>query len=116
MKTLFLRPDTWDLCLDASGGIAVASDPYATTQNVASAIRLVKAELWYDTSQGIPYFKDTLGQSSNPALYKAQVEAAALNVDGVASALCTITGFVNRQYTGQVAVTLTTGQTLYVQI
>jgi hypothetical protein len=52
MKTLLLVTDKWDLCLDANGNIASAEPPYARAQDVASALRLFAAELWYDTSLG----------------------------------------------------------------
>ena len=43
MKTLLLRPDTWDLTLDSAGNIAVAENPYALAQDAASAIKLFQA-------------------------------------------------------------------------
>lgn len=115
-NTLFLRPDAWDLCPDAAGNIAMTTDPYATAQNVANALRLFKAEAWYDQNQGMPYWQEVLGQPANMALFKARAEAVALNVQGVASAICGITGFTNRQYTGYVQITDNNGQTLYVQL
>ncbi len=38
-KTLLLDTDEWDLVLDANGDIALADEPYAISQDVASAIR-----------------------------------------------------------------------------
>jgi hypothetical protein len=58
-----LDRSTWDLVLDASGNIAVASAPYALAQDAASAIRLLAGELWYDTAQWVPYSSKSSGQA-----------------------------------------------------
>ena len=46
MNTLYLDPQSWDLVLDAAGNIAMAKDPYAKAQDVASACRLFSGELY----------------------------------------------------------------------
>ncbi len=109
MKTLLLNPDTWDLMLDASSNIALAAEPYAIAQDVGSAIRLFLAELWYDTSQGIPYFEQILGKRPPLSLVKAYVEQAALRVPLVVAATCVIASFENREITGQVQITDSNG-------
>ena len=105
MNTLLLDTVTWDLCKDASGNIAMASNPYALAQNAATAIRTFLGEVWYNTSLGIPYFQNILGKQLSPSYVKAQMVAAALTVPDVVSAQCFITGLKNRQLTGQVQVT-----------
>lgn len=105
MKTLLLDTDLWDLVLDASGNIAVADVPYALAQDAASAIRLFRGELWYDTEPGVPYFDQILGQFPPIALMKAEFEAAAMTVPGVVAARCYITSTDGRLVTGQVQVT-----------
>lgn len=102
MNTLLLDTETWDLCSDAAGNIAVASDPYAMAQDVASACRLFLGELWYDDSQGIPYFNDVLGTSPPTSFIQAQLVAAALTVPGVVEATAVSLSFVDGTYTGQV--------------
>lgn len=109
MNTLLLATDTWDLVLDANGNIAMASEPYAIAQDVASAVKLFAAELWYDTSQGIPYFQNILGQRPQQQYIKAQIEKAALTVPGVSKARCLFASFVGRQLTGQIQIIDTTG-------
>lgn len=111
MKTMLLNPQTWDLMVDANGNIAVASDPYSLAQDAASAIKLFQAELWYDTTQGIPYFSQIFGLRPNVNLIKAQFGAAALTVPGVASATVFITSIANRNVSGQVQVTDANGTT-----
>jgi len=87
MKTLFLMPDTWDLALDSSGNIAVASDIYQQAQDISTAARTFRRDVYYDQSVGIPYFEAVLGQHGFPlSLYKMYVEDAALSVPGVVSA------------------------------
>ena len=61
MNTLLLDTVAWDLVLDSNGNIALAQPPYATAQDVASAIRLFLGELWYDQTQGVPYWQQFLG-------------------------------------------------------
>jgi hypothetical protein len=111
VQTLLLDRTTWDLVLDAAGNIAVASDPYALAQDAASAIRLFAGELWYDTTQGIPYFESILGRPPPIAFMKSRFVAAALTVPGVASAVAYITGIEGRTVTGQVQIISTSGQT-----
>ena len=104
MKTLLLDTQAWDLVLDASGNIAVADAPYAIAQDVASAVRTMSGELWYDTSQGVPYLSDIFGQAPNLAFIKSKVEAAALSVPNVAQARCLFASFKNRALRGQIQV------------
>lgn len=105
MKTLLLDRSKWDLVLDANGNIALADDPYSRAQDVASACRLFKGELWYDTSSGIPYFEDILGKRPPASLIKAKLEEAALTVPGVSSVRVTLQSFENRKLSGQVLFT-----------
>lgn len=111
MKSLLLDAVEWDLVKDASGNIAVASDPYALAQNASSAIRLFQGELWYDTTQGVPYFQSFLGKRPNVALIRAKFVAAALTVPGVASALVFISSINDRGVRGQVQVKDSSGAT-----
>ena len=110
MNTLLLNPQTWDLTLNASGDIALATEPYSLAQDAASAIRLFYGEYYYDTTLGTNYFSTTLGKVPSIQLLKAQAVAAALTVPGVASAVCYISSVSNRQVQGQVQVTSSTGQ------
>jgi len=87
MRTLFLLPETWDIELDSSGNIAVASDIYQQSQDVASACRTFSRDLYYDQDAGIPYFDQVLGQYGYPlSLFKMNLEEAAKSIPGVVSA------------------------------
>lgn len=115
MKTLLLDRTAWDLVIDASGNIAVASEPYAIAQDVASAIRLFLGELYYDKSKGIPYWEQVLGHLPPMSMLAAYVEKAAKSVPGVVSARCIISSFDKRKVSGQVQVIDTTGASYGVQ-
>lgn len=103
--TLLLDTQTWDLALDVFGNIAVASNPYSQAQDAASAIRLFEGELYYDTSKGVPYWTSILGKRPPASLMKAKFIEAAMTVPGVTGAKCFLTGFSNREVTGQVQIT-----------
>ena len=109
LDTLLLDIVTWDLCLDSNGNIAVATPPYSTTQDVATACRVFEGDLYYDTTQGIPYFQIILGKLPPLMLVKTLYIDAAEAVPGVASAQCFFSGFTNRGLTGQIQVTDTSG-------
>lgn len=109
MNTLLLDTELWDLVLDTSGNIAMASRPYSIAQDVASAIKLFKGELWYNTAPGVPYFSEILGQYPPESLIKARLVAAAMTVPNVVQARVVNLGLNNRQLTGDVEVIDTTG-------
>lgn len=111
MNTLLLDRTVWDLVLDASGNIALASDPYSIAQDVASAIKLFKGELWYDTTKGIPYWSQILGQWPPLAVVRAYIVTAALTVPEVVSAQCIVVSFLERTIKGQVLITDSSGTT-----
>lgn len=102
MNTLYLAVPAWDLALDASGNIAIASEPYALAQDAASAIRTFLGEVWYDTTLGVPYLTQILGHSPPVELLKSLFVDAALTVPGIAQAQVFITSVSNRTVTGQV--------------
>ena len=111
-STLLLDRTTWDLVIDVYNNIAMASDPYSQAQDAASAIKTFEGELWFDTTQGVPYWQQILGQFPPIALMKAEFVAAALIVPGVVSAKAFLTAVgVNRNLTGQVQITNQNGQT-----
>ena len=111
MRTLFLLPDTWDLELDINGNIAVASDVYQQSQDVASAGRTFTNDLYYDQARGIPYLQDILGTKGFPlSLYKMYLEREALSVSGVVSAQAAIRAEPNRTVGGAILFTNENGQ------
>lgn len=110
-STLLLDQVAWDLVLDADGNIAVAGEPYSLAQDAASAIKTFLGEVYFDTTVGIPYLQQIFGKKPSIPLLKAQFEAAAKTVPGVASATCFIQAITDRTVSGQVQVTsAATGQ------
>lgn len=114
MASLLLDTVAWDLCVDASGNIAVASEPYSFAQDAACAMRLFAGELYYDTSQGVPYFSQILGHWPAPSVLKAYMTQAALTATGVATAKMFFTSWTDRVVQGPVYVTAESGVTVAV--
>lgn len=110
MKTLLLDLNQWDLLTDAAGNIALASEPYAIAQDVASAIKLFSGELWYDTSAGVPYFAEILGHALPLPAFRQYMVSAALTVPLVVTATCSISKFQDRTITGQLVFTDSIGR------
>lgn len=111
MSTLLLVTDAWDICLDSGGNIALARPPYARAQDVASAVRLFRGELWFDVRPGVPYFEDILGHAPPVSFFEAAMVSAALTVPDVVSARCIIEGVDARTISGQVTFTAVDGST-----
>ncbi|CAB4149739.1 hypothetical protein UFOVP1433_26 [uncultured Caudovirales phage] len=109
MNTLLLELDQWDLVLDASNNIAMATDPYAVAQDVASSCRVFLGDQYYDTSVGVPYFQSILGKRPPLSLVKTQLEAAAARVPGCGSPTVFLSALNARTLSGQVLFTDTNG-------
>ena len=102
--SMLLDTAAWDLVLDASGNIAVATEPYSLAQDAASAIQTYLGEYYWDTTIGVPWLTQILGQAPSLALLKAQLAATAETVPDVASAKVFIGSFLDRNISGQVQV------------
>jgi hypothetical protein len=104
MKTLLLDNTSWDLVLDAGGNIALADNPYAIAQDVASAVRTFSGECWYNTSLGLPYWDKILGKYPPLPFVASKITEAALQINEVAQANTVFTEFKDRKLTGQVQI------------
>jgi hypothetical protein len=105
MRSLYLRPDTWDLAVDNNRCIAVCDDPYALAQNAACKCRLFLGEAWYDTEAGIDYWNAVLAGVPNLSGLRAALTATAKSVNGVVEAQVFFSGLTGRTLTGQIQVT-----------
>lgn len=105
MNTLALSNDGWDLEIDDRGNIKMLTGIEAILQDVASSVRLFLGELYYDTSQGVPYFGQVLGHLPPSQLLQAQLEVAGKTVPGVTGIVCTFKSFTARTLTGTLTVT-----------
>lgn len=117
MKSLLLDTDTWDLVVDASGNLAICSEPYSKLQDVATAIRLWLGEVLYDINLGIGYDSKIFSSPQGIGILKQEVERVARAVDGVTSAQC-IAGVSGktRALSGFVRLSLADGTTADVRI
>ena len=110
MQTLLLDLTTWDLVLDVSGNIAVASDPYSVAQDVASACRVFQGESWFDTTLGVPYFQSILGKLPSLNFIKTKIATQAALVPGCSNPVVYISSLVKRVLKGQIQFTDSNGQ------
>lgn len=102
----------WDLFADVSGNIATLSPPStenngtidSIAQDATSAARLFQGELYYDTTQGVPYFSKILGKRPPLSLLKSYFVTAALTVPYTQSAKCFITAVSERKTSGQIQI------------
>lgn len=110
MDTLYLAPSTdinygSDLCLDSSGNIALAGDPYSKAQDAASGIATFLGECYYNTALGIPYWGGDIGNNVPLELLRSQMVSQALPVPGVVAAQVFFSDSTNRVLSGQLQVT-----------
>lgn len=104
--TLLLDRDDWDICVDASGNIALASEPYAQPQDAASACRVFEGEAWFDTTLGVPFFAQPI------QVVKARMVVEAEQVPGVVRAAVVLTEISDRTLGGQVQIDTGNGAVL----
>lgn len=69
MKTLLLDRATWDLAVDAQGNIAVADVPYATAQDVSSAVRVFRGSAGTTRPLACPIWRVFWGATSLPRCF-----------------------------------------------
>jgi hypothetical protein len=105
MDTLFLAPASWDLVLDSSANIALAEEPYSLAQDAASAIKTFAGDIYFDSTQGVPYFSNILGQLPSLTYVRSQFVNAALTVPDVVATQVFFSSFNSRTLSGQVQVT-----------
>lgn len=115
MNTLLLDRDTWDLVVNDSGNLAVATDLYALAQDVASACRTFLGEQWYNTALGIPYTDQILGVLPPESFLAAQFQGQGEAVPQVAQVRAFLdTVGPSRVLTGRLEVTSEASQTAVV--
>lgn len=110
MSSLLLDQTNWDLMVDPAGNIALTqSDIYAAAQDVACACRLFLGELWYDTTQGIPYFQSILGKLPALGFVSSKLQSAAYTAYNVNNVTVRISLNSDRQLTGTISGTTSRG-------
>lgn len=104
MRSLALNAG-WDLYADSRGNIATLTGVDAVLQDVCTACRLFFGELWYDTTQGVPY-GNILAERPAAEFVRTQIRAAAMTVPTVTNAVVTFTSFTGRALGGTIEVTI----------
>lgn len=116
-KTIQLDTDTWDLMLDGSGNIAIATDARAVAQDVASACLVFSGECYYDTTLGIPWKEEVLGKKPSPGYIAQKMQDEAKKLPIVDQALATVFFDKNtRETRGTIRITDINGDTSQVTI
>jgi hypothetical protein len=111
-KTMQLDTGTWDLMLDGSGNLAIADEPYAVAQDVASACLVFSGECYYDNTLGIPWKSDVLGKKPSPGFIAQKMQTEAKKLPIVDQALATVFFDKNTRTTrGTIRVTDVNGNT-----
>ncbi|HEY6019616.1 MAG TPA: hypothetical protein VIY48_06870, partial [Candidatus Paceibacterota bacterium] len=105
MDTILLRPDTWDMVVDANGNIAMATNPYSQAQDIASACRTFLGEVYYNNALGVPYFQSILGKIPTIQLVNSELQKAALTVPDVVDAVANVIKAEGRGLTGEMKAT-----------
>jgi hypothetical protein len=127
MDSLLLDPTTWDLTTDEFGDVATCGDAtptpvttrgpgYRMAQDVANRCLAWRGEVYYDTTQGVPY--DSLLGTANLPLLQSYITTEALKVDPVAAvdASLTFTRGRTRNVSGTIFVSDAQGTTGQVAI
>jgi hypothetical protein len=106
------------LTADSSGNIALADPDLSVAQDVACSILLFKGELYYDTTQGVPYYQTVFKQNYSGSLISNILRQIALQTTNVADAQVNITNFdyTTRKLTGKILITTNSGVSLNVNI
>lgn len=98
MDTLKLDVETWDLTVEGDS-IALATSHYAIAQDVASACRTFRGELWYSVDFGMPYLQSSptdigniLGKLPSIEFVRSQLIAVGRTVPQVQDIKCFLTG------------------------
>lgn len=78
-----LDKDTHDLAI-SGGELSLVTATQAIDQNLRVRLKLVQSEIVYNTSLGVPYFRDILIKNPNTNTVVSILRDAILSVQGVA--------------------------------
>lgn len=105
MDTLLFNPESWgELLVNARGDIAVASEPYRTAQDVSTATKMFKADLWYNISEGIPYLEEVYAKDADIPVLRDFLEKQAFKINGVFAVEVLMSDFTDRKLSGRVII------------
>jgi len=111
MDSLNVDETNNDLFVDGQGNLALATGGAALALNAACAIRTFSGEVFYDSTQGLPYFQSILGKNPPLEYVRSQLAKAALNADSdIVASRVFFSSLTARNLSGQVQVTDSTGK------
>lgn len=111
MDSLYIDSENNDLAIDVNGNLQVSTDGFALALAAACAIRTFQGEVYYDSTQGLPYFQSILGKNPPLEFVRARLAEAALNADpDIVASQVYFSSLTNRDLSGQVQVTNATGK------
>lgn len=117
MANSLMLNSQWDIFIDPNTKqLATTGGSYAIAQNVANACRLFTEDAFYDPDRGVPHFLLTLGQKLSRPIARAELQSAALSVEGVASAKLADVTVENRALKGDLKITTESGDEFNVTI
>lgn len=111
MDSLWIDSENNDLAIDVQGNLRVATDGFALALAAACAIRTFQGEVYYDSTQGLPYFQSILGKNPPLEFVRARLASAALGADpDIVASQVYFSSLTNRNLSGQVQTTDSTGK------
>lgn len=111
MDSVYVDPVNNDLAVDSDGNIQISTGSYALALAAACAIRTFQGEVFYDVTQGLPYFTEIIGKNPPLEYVRMQVTTAALNSDpDIVAAQAYFSSLTSRNLSGQVQVSDSTGK------
>ena len=111
MDSIFVDSVNNDLAVDINGNLQIATGGFALALAAACAIRTFQSEVYYDSTQGLPYFQAILGKNPPLEYVRARLADAALNADpDIVASQVYFSSLTNRDLSGQVQTTDSTGK------
>lgn len=80
---LAIDPATNDIYLADDGNLAFVHEAEAVGQHVRQRLKTFEGEWFLDTTAGVPWLTDILGNAYDPALAEAVIKAEILETDAV---------------------------------
>ena len=111
MKSLKLTSQ-WDLTVDENGNIAMIDDGLQIAQDVATACRVWRGESLFDTTRGIPYKEEIMGNLPNMTVLQAYCSQEGTRINGAEIITIKDVSFENRVLKPDIQITTNTGDTL----
>lgn len=111
MDMLYVNSTDNDLSVDAQGNLQTSTGAFALALAAACAIRTFKGEVYFDSTQGLPYFSTILGKNPPLEYVRSQFVAAALGADpDIVESKVFFSSLTARDLSGQIQTSDATGK------